>query len=45
MRRLASEIALARQYLNQAKVFREQYNNKKTGTEDVTVGKVMKPTV
>jgi len=45
LRRLASEIALARQYLNQAKIFREQYNDKKTGTEDNSVGKVMRPTV
>jgi len=44
-RRLASEIALARQYLNQAKLFREQYNTKKSGTDDNTVGRIVSSTV
>ena len=46
LRRLASEIALARQYLTQAKLFREQYNTKKSGTDENTnIGKVIKATV
>lgn len=43
LRRLASEIALARQYLTQAKVFREQYNTKKSGTDQNRVGKELTP--
>ncbi|KAF6019954.1 VWA3A [Bugula neritina] len=45
LRRLAAEIALARQYLNQAKLFREQYNTKKSGTDDNTVGRIVSSTV
>lgn len=39
LRRLASEIALARQYMAQAKIFRDQYNTKKSGTDENAVGK------
>lgn len=43
LRRLASEIALARKFLTHVKAFRMRYNDRKSGTDENAVGKVIRP--